>query len=195
MAKKKMTAKQIKYFGTAHQKAALKAKRSAAARGKTKKTTTKKKTTAKKKTSSGITTGQAVGIGVGSAALGAAGGFVAGNLAHDATTNLLNNLAGSNNQLLAGIAGLLGGKAAAANVAPVPNQSLAGLPGVNAATTGAAVAAATKKVSDADASYQAYLAAIAAGQPVMTTVNGGIISTNQGGMRTAADVAFDNQYT
>lgn len=121
--KKKLTAKQIKYFGTARQKAALKAKRSKASKKTTKKTT-KKKTTKSNKT---LTTGQGVAIGVGSAALGAAGGALAATALQQQIQDLLNILNQSNIPVVSTVAGLLSNKNTG-NTVPIPAASNGSLP-------------------------------------------------------------------
>jgi hypothetical protein len=112
--RRKLTAKQIKYFGTKAQKAALKRKRSAATTHKTTKKTTKKtkKKTVKKNTNTVSTLG-AIGIGL----AGAAAGYVAGTALSDQTNALLNNLATGNIPIISGIASGL------AKTNPTPTES------------------------------------------------------------------------
>jgi len=200
-----MTDEQKLYFGTAAQRAAMRKKhpswkngRKSAAnnKSKTKKSTAKKstakkstakkstakKSTAKKNTNTVSTLG-AIGIGAAGLAVGGVAGTLIGANNADSINNLLNQVAGSNNSVVAAIGKLMGGNAAS-NTAPIPNQTLAQMPAV------------AKQVDNsAAASYAAYQAAVAAGQPVMSTYMGGTISTNQGNMRTQADILFDQMYS
>jgi hypothetical protein len=196
----KMTDEQKLYFGTAAQRAAMRKKhpswkngrKSAAKNQSKKKSTTKMRSTAKKSTTKKTTTKKnkntvstagAIAIGAGGLLVGGAAGTLLGAANADSINNLLNRVAGSNNSVVAAIGKLMGGNAAT-NMAPIPNQTLAQMP-----------ALAKHVDNSAAASYAAYQAAIAANQATLSSYNGGLITTNQGSMRTQADILFDQMFS
>jgi hypothetical protein len=124
--KKKLSPKQVKYFGSPQQKAALKRSRSQAAKKRTsaKKTTSKKKTSTKKKAPAAQTNWVAtIGAGLGGLAVGTAAGYAG----HDAIQGMLTNVANDGIPIISGLAGMLGGKTAAQQADANPAVEIPGV--------------------------------------------------------------------